>query len=89
MQPTSNLVQDENADFHSILNRLKSYFSQLLNVHRVSDVRHLEINTAESLVSDNNPFEVEIAIAKLKKYKLPGSNQSSAEFFKQQVKYYV
>jgi hypothetical protein len=42
-QPRSNLVQDENGDLLSdshILNRWKNYFSQLLNVHRVSDVRH-------------------------------------------------
>jgi hypothetical protein len=43
-QPKNNLVKDENgdllADFHSILNRWKNYFSQLLNVHNDSDVRH-------------------------------------------------
>jgi hypothetical protein len=42
-QPRSNLVKDENgdllADSHIILNN----FSQLLNVHRVSDVRQVEI----------------------------------------------
>jgi hypothetical protein len=26
---------------HNILNRLKNYFSQLLNVHNVSDVRQM------------------------------------------------
>jgi hypothetical protein len=31
--------------------------------------------TAEPLVPDPNPFEVEIAIAKLKRYKSPGSDQ--------------
>jgi hypothetical protein len=49
-QPTSNIVKDENgdllADSHNILNRLKNYFSQLLNVRRVSDVRQIEIRTA-------------------------------------------
>jgi hypothetical protein len=38
-QPRSNLVKDENgnllADSHSILNRTKNYFSQLLIVHRI------------------------------------------------------
>jgi hypothetical protein len=47
-------VKDENidllADSHSILNRWKNYSSQLLNVHRVSDVRQIEIHTAELLV---------------------------------------
>jgi hypothetical protein len=39
-------------------------------VHSVSDVRQIEIRTAE------------IAIAKLKKYKSPGSNEISAELIK-------
>jgi hypothetical protein len=56
------------------LNRWKNYFSQLLNVHRVSDVRQIEIHTSEP-----SPSEVEIAIAKLKKYKSPGSVQIPAE----------
>jgi hypothetical protein len=42
-QPRNNLVKDENGDLrpdsHNILNRWKNYFSQLLNVHNVSDVR--------------------------------------------------
>jgi hypothetical protein len=50
-----------------------------LNVHRVSDVRQIEILTAELLVPDPSPFEVEIAIENLKKYKLPGSDQILAE----------
>jgi hypothetical protein len=50
-----------------------------LIVHRVSDVRKIEIHTAELLVPDPSPFEVEIAIAKLKRYKLPGSDQIQAE----------
>jgi hypothetical protein len=41
--------------------------SQLLNVHRISDVRQIEIQTAEPLVPDPSPVEVEIAIAKLKR----------------------
>jgi hypothetical protein len=49
-------VKDENgdllADSHIILNRWKNYFSQLLNVHRASDVRQIEIHTAETLVPD-------------------------------------
>jgi hypothetical protein len=40
-------VKDENvdllADSHDILNMWKTYFSQLLNVHRASDVRQIEI----------------------------------------------
>jgi hypothetical protein len=50
-----------------------------LNVHRVSDVRQIEIHTTKPLVPEPSPFDVEISIAKLKKYKLPGSNQILAE----------
>jgi hypothetical protein len=46
-QPRNNLMKDKNGDLHAysdnILNRWKNYFSQLLNVCRVSDVRHTEI----------------------------------------------
>jgi hypothetical protein len=38
------------ADSHNILNRWKNYFSQLLNVHNISDVRQIEVCTAKSLV---------------------------------------
>jgi hypothetical protein len=48
-------------------------------VHNVSDVRQIEIHTAEPLVPDPSRLEVEIAIAKLKKYKSPGSDHISAE----------
>jgi hypothetical protein len=55
-QPRSNLMKDEKgellADSHNSLNRLKNYFSQLLNVHRDSDVREIGIHTAEPLVPD-------------------------------------
>jgi hypothetical protein len=44
-------VKDENgdllADSHMILNWWKNYFSQLFNVYRASDVRQIEIHTAE------------------------------------------
>jgi hypothetical protein len=76
-------VKDENGDllvdFHNILNRRKNYFSQLLNMHNVSDVRKIEVHMAEPLVSGPSHLEVEIAIAKLKKYKSPGSDQIPAE----------
>jgi hypothetical protein len=76
-------VKDKNgnvfADSHCILNRWKNYFSQLLNVHNVSNVRQIEVNTAEPLVPGSSRLEVEIAVAKLKKYKSPGSDQIPAE----------
>jgi hypothetical protein len=76
-------VKDENgdllADSHNMLNKWKTCLSQLLNVHMVSEVRQIEIHRAEPLVADPRAFEVEIAIAKLKKYKLPGSDEIPAE----------
>jgi hypothetical protein len=68
-QPRNNLVNDEDgdllADSHNILNRWKNCFPQLLNVHKVSDVGQIEVNTAKPLVPDSSHLEVEIAIAKL------------------------
>jgi hypothetical protein len=44
------LIKDEKsdmvADSHSILTRWSDYFSQLLNVYGVNDVRQTEIHTA-------------------------------------------
>jgi hypothetical protein len=78
-QPRNNLVKNENGDLlvdsHNILNRWKNYFSQLLNGHNVSDVRQTEVHTAEPLVRGLCCLEVEIAIAKLEKFKSPGSDQ--------------
>jgi hypothetical protein len=67
------------ADSHNIVNRWKNYFSQLSNVHRVSDVRQIKIQTAWPLVPDPSPFEAEIAVAKLKRFKSPCSDQIPAE----------
>jgi hypothetical protein len=76
-------VKDKNDDLltdsHNILNRWNNHFSQLLSVHRISDVTQTEIHTAEPLVPDPSPFEVAIAIAKLKNYKSPDSDQIPAE----------
>jgi len=35
------------ADSHGIMARWRKYFSQLLNVHGVNDVRQAQIHTAE------------------------------------------
>jgi hypothetical protein len=60
-------VKDENgdlfADCHNILNKWKNFFSQLLNVYMVSDVRQIEVH-----IPDPSPSEVGIAIAKLKTF---------------------
>jgi hypothetical protein len=60
-------VKDENgdllADSNNILNRWKNYISQLLNVHNISDVKQIEVHTAEPLVPGPCSLEVEIATA--------------------------
>ena len=85
-QPRTNIVKDENGDLvtdsHSILARWMNHFSQLLNVHGVSDVRRTEIHTKEWLVPEPSISEVEMATGKLKRHKLPGIDQIPAELIK-------
>jgi hypothetical protein len=82
-QPRSNFKKDGNGDLLAqscnILNRRKLYFPQLMIVHSVSDGRQIEVHTAETLVPGHSRLEVEIAIAELKKYKSPGSDQILAK----------
>jgi hypothetical protein len=44
-------VKDKNGDLlaysHNILSSWKNYFSQVLNMHDVSDVRQIEVHTSE------------------------------------------
>jgi hypothetical protein len=54
---------------HSILARWRNYFSQLLNVHGVNDVRQNEIHTTQPLVPKPSAFEVEMASKKLERHK--------------------
>ena len=42
--------------------RWRNYFSQILNVHGVSDVRQVEIHTAETLVPEPSALEVDLPI---------------------------
>jgi hypothetical protein len=42
----------------------------------------MKIHTAEPLIPDSSPFDIEITIAKLKKYKSPVSYQTPAELIK-------
>jgi hypothetical protein len=53
--------------------------SLLLNVHNVSDVGQTDTYTAGLLILDPRTFKVETAIAKLKRYKSPGSDKIMAE----------
>jgi hypothetical protein len=47
-------VKDEKgdllADSYNILNKWKNFFSQLLNVHRVSDIRQIELSLIPALL---------------------------------------
>jgi hypothetical protein len=78
-QPRTNLVKDNNgdllADSHSVLNKWRDYFCQLLNVRGNNDFMQTKIHTAEPLVPEPSSFEVEIAIEKLKRRKSPGIDQ--------------
>ena len=55
-KPRTKIVKDEKSDVvgnsHSIMARWRNYFSQILNVHGISDVRQAEIHTSESLVHE-------------------------------------
>jgi hypothetical protein len=75
-------VRSENgdlADYQNILNRCNNYFSQLLSVHYVSGIRQIEVHMAELLEPGPSLLEVEIAVAKLKQYKSPGSDEILVE----------
>jgi hypothetical protein len=75
-QPRINIIKNENrnllADLQNVLNRLKNFFNQVLNVHGFHDVRQMDIHTAEPLVPEPSLVDVEIAIGNLKSYKSPG-----------------
>jgi hypothetical protein len=69
------------------INRWKSYFFQLLNIHYVSDVRQIEIYTAEPLVSSPSHLDVKGAIAKLKSIILQEVIKFRQNCIKQEVKH--
>jgi len=92
-QPRTNIVKDKKGDLvtdsHSILARWRNYFSQLLNVRLISDVRQTEIHTAEPLVPELSAFEVEMAIEKLKGYKSPSIDQIPTELIRAGVEQFA
>jgi hypothetical protein len=57
----------------------KNSFYQLLNVHNISDARHIEIYSAEPLLLGNSSLAVETATGSLKKYKSRSSDQIPTE----------
>jgi len=87
------LRREEKADLvidsHSILARWRNCFSQLFNVHGVSDVRQKEIHTAEPLVPEPSAFKVEMAIEMLKRHKSTGVDEIPAELIKYEVEQFT
>jgi len=87
-QTRTNIVKDVKDDLvavsQGILARLRNYFSQILNVHGVNDVRQTEIqiHTVEPLVFRLSAPEVELATEKLKSHKSPGIDQIPPELIK-------
>jgi hypothetical protein len=69
-------VKDENllVEFHNILNRWKSYFYQLLNVHSGNDVRKTQRHVAEPLVPESSRTKCDNATVMVERYKSPGSD---------------
>jgi len=67
---------------HSILQRWRNLFSQLLNVCGVNDVRQTETHTADLLVSEPSASDVEMATEKLRRHKSPGTAEIPAELVK-------
>jgi hypothetical protein len=65
-----------------ILVTWRNHFSQLFNVHGVSDLKQTEIHTAEPLVPEPSAFEFEMAIEKLKRHKSPSFDNIPAELTK-------
>ena len=69
-------------DSHSISVRRMNHFSQLLNIHKVNDVKQTEKHKAEPLVPEPSAFEVELATEKLEGHKSPDVDQIRAELIK-------
>jgi hypothetical protein len=53
-------------------------------VYNISDVKQIEVHTAELLVLGPSRLEVEIVIVKLKTSKIPGSDQILAELIQEE-----
>jgi hypothetical protein len=88
-QPRTNVVKDERGDLlaypQKMLNRRKNYFYQLLNEHGADGVRQTEMHTAEPFVPGPSALEVEVAVAKLRRYKSPGVAKIPAELIQAEV----
>jgi hypothetical protein len=64
-------VKDEKSDgftnSRSVLAMCRKYFSQLLNVYAVNDVRQSDTHKVEPMVPELSALEIEMVIGKLKK----------------------
>jgi CHASE1-domain containing sensor protein len=73
-QPTTNFVKYDNdnllADTHNNFNRWSDHFCQLLNTHAIHKVRHTEMQTDETSLSEPSPFDVDVDVEKLKEYQV-------------------
>ena len=85
-QPRTNIVKNEKgdlvADSGSVLDGWQKHFSQLFNVHGVSNDRQREIHTAEPLVPEPIAFGVDMDIEKLKSHKSPNTDQIPVKLIK-------
>jgi hypothetical protein len=59
------------------------------DVQGAGGIRQTEIHTAEPFVPEPSAAEVEVVIRKLKRYKLPGSDQIPAELIQAGGKYCI
>jgi hypothetical protein len=75
------------ADSNTIVTMWKSYFSKLWNVHKVSDVRQMEIHTAEPILPGPSHLEVEIDLAKLTSINLQAMVKFRQKCIEQEVKH--
>ena len=68
-QPRTRIIKDEKGDLvaesHSIMAKWRNFFSQILNVHGISDVSQAEIHTAEPPMPEPSALEFELSIGKL------------------------
>jgi hypothetical protein len=76
---------DLTTDCHSILDKWRNHYSQLLNAIGVSDVRQREIQTAEPTVPQPSAFEFELPIERIKRRKSPGIDQITRYWSNHQV----
>jgi hypothetical protein len=85
-------MEDENgdllADSHNILNRRKSYLSQLLNVHNVSDVMQREVHMAETLGPGPSRLKLKLLLQSLKGINRQVMTKFRQNLFRQEVKHY-